>query len=119
MAWMNKPVCQRPVIGENQQSFGIQIQSSHRPYPNSAAGDQFRHRLPPLFIGKGGDIPPGFVEHQIDRLRRRPDLRAVQGHGVPTQIGLVAQFGGSTIDGNPPGLDVFLRCPPGTQPGGR
>ena len=46
VAGVEKGVGQRPVVGEEEQPLGVQIQPPNRPHPGAAAGHQLRHGAP-------------------------------------------------------------------------
>ena len=62
---LEKGVGQRPVVGEEEQPLGVQIQPPNRPHPGAAAGHQLRHGAPPLFIREGGYVAPVSYTHLI------------------------------------------------------
>jgi hypothetical protein len=54
------------VVGQQQQSFGIEIESSHRINVLTRSGHKIQHRWTALRIETGGDKAPRLVQEKID-----------------------------------------------------
>ena len=73
------------VVGEEQQTHGIQIQASHREDARQMPGHQAHDRVPALGVGDGGDVAGRLVEHPVMKTRG-------QHHRFPVHQHLVARF---------------------------
>ena len=67
MAGVHQGIGKGTVVGKQQQSLRIHIQSSHRIHPCSAVCHQLCRIGSSLFIGKGSHIAPGLIQEDIHR----------------------------------------------------
>ena len=118
LAGVEQRVGQGPVVGQEQQPLGVQIQTPHGPHPGPAVLHQVGNGPPPLLVGQGGHNAAGLIEHEQRPRLRPPHGDAVQGDGVRLRVGLVPQGGGHTVHRHPAFAQVFLRLAPGADAAG-
>ena len=119
MAGVQQPVGQGSVIGQQKQPLRVPIQPAHGINPCGNAGQQVHHRFPALLVRHGGHIASGLIQHQVHCLRFPSQRNAVYPDVIRLRVGLLAQQGGLSVDGDPSGGDIPLCCPAGTDPGSR
>ncbi|MPN63339.1 hypothetical protein SDC9_211097 [bioreactor metagenome] len=118
MAGMEQPLGHSPVVGQQQQALGIQIQPTHRPHPHTAVRHQLGHVLAALLVGQGGHIASGLVQHQPGGCLHPPDGLSVHCDTVPLRVGPVPQPGRLTVHRHPARQQIVLGRPPGADAGG-
>src|SRR3984893_11946474 len=110
---------ERTVVGQQQQSLGIEIEAAHRNHPWQLLGQRVEDGRPALLIAMRGDEPGRLVIAPQARPIRRGQRRAVDPDIV--RRGDRHCRGGQhvTIDRNPPGDDPALGVTPRAQPSAR
>ena len=88
------------VVRHEQQSFAVEIESTHRKHSASHRPDQIADGGAALGIRKRGDTAPGLVQHQVDLLPARlGHALSVHFDRVPQRVDLASRSSnGATVD---------------------
>lgn len=107
-----------PVVGQQQQPGGILVQPSHGKYPLRKVYEVEYDFL--AGMAAAGDIPPWFIQGDIDFFIAERNRFAPDGHGVYMRVYLAAQFRYlDTVYVHLTGLDILFTFAAGAYPGGR
>ena len=102
-----------PVIREEEEPFGIAVESPDGVHAGPDVCHQLGNTLAVHLIAHGGDEPAGLVQHDVARLLVLADLPAVDGHLIALRVDLVAHLCGLAVDLHLPCRDEFLTLPAG------
>ena len=107
-----------PVVGQDHQAFGVVVEPAHGEDPlGDLATEQVEDRRPPLRVLRRRHKPPRLVEKDISQALRGLEALPVDLHRVGAQVGLVSQFRGAAVDGDPALADQLLSLAPGAYAG--
>jgi hypothetical protein len=107
---VHDPVGDVAVVGEEEETFGVAVEPTHRvdPFPDL---DDVHHRPAVAFVFRSRDIAARFVEDQIARPLCPEQLPIDLDLGA-SWIGFGAELGHHLpVDGHPSGRDESLRRP--------
>jgi hypothetical protein len=89
---MGKPLRKVPIIGKDEEPFGIKIQSTDRVDPLLNALQKIHHRWPALRVLDGGDDVSRFVQKEDNRRFQAGDQLPIDLDMVPQRINFDAQL---------------------------
>ena len=108
---MHQVICKLAVVGEQQQTLRIEIETSDIIEPVRKLGNERLHRLSARFVAGSRNDPARLIEHQHDALFLRRQLFAVEPHVVPFLHGH-AEDGRDAVDRDPTVRnDLFAGAP--------
>lgn len=116
-AGMHQPIGQRPVVGQEHQSFGLIV----KPPDGKEPGQPLRRQevandRSPARIGQGRQHTGRFVQHQVDETARCGDELPIARHLVETRRDLGPELSRDpAIDADPPLEDQLLTAPARTE----
>ena len=116
MLGVHKLIGESAVIGKQEQTLRIQVQTSHGVYTNTAIGYQFRSGASSLLIGQGGHKSTGFIEHDVHRFITGRDGFSIDANIVHIRIGRLTQQSHHTIDADSALFDHLFCSTAGSNP---
>ena len=114
--WVQQPMGQVTIVGEQEQSFGVLIESSDGVEPLVQV-DEVHHGRPSFGVAGGGDDALWLVQHQVAHSGVDDDALTVDLYHVRHSVHSVAQGGDLAVDRHAAGDDEHFRGPPGGDPG--
>ena len=99
---------QTTVIGQQQQTFGVEIEPADRDQPRQALGKIVEHRRPPLGIGMRRHQAARLVIHEQPRALARRQHLAIDGDGVVGGDVERRRVDDAAVDGDAALRDPFL-----------
>ena len=118
VAGMGQPRHKIAVIGKQDQSFAVLVQTSGG---NQSDLFRLRNEIDRFFGGvpvvQGADIAPRLVQHDVKFFRRRGNRPAAEFHPVAWLDPHGSPFGGLTVDFDQSGADQRFRSAAGTDSG--
>ena len=91
------------VVGQQQQSLGVEVESANGINVLADAGQQLHHRSSTLWVGPRGDVPFGFVQEKIAVLFDAFDSAPIDANIVRRIIGFRSKFAHrGTVDRDAP-----------------
>ncbi len=105
------------IVGQDQQTAGVQIQPSHRNHVLRQAADQIVDRRPAFRVLIRRQVAFGLVEQNVFLLGCLDGL-AVKRYGIPFEIHpLIGSLRGAAVHLHPAGRDPFAGLGPRTDSG--
>ncbi len=120
VARMRDPLRELAVVGEQQQALGLVVEPPHR---DQGLAPVLRHELndrrPPGIVLDRGQVAARLVQQQVAMRSDALDLLVVDLDRVDGRIGLLAEHGDPSVDGDPPLAHQVFGLPAGSDAGSR
>ncbi len=111
MARMGDQIRQITIVREHEEAFGIGVEAPNRVHPGIRR-DDVGHRRPPVRVGRGTDHADRLVDQVVDEARSNRERHAVHLDAYLFPLDFLPKVGRFSVDGDPAGLDHFLRSAP-------
>jgi hypothetical protein len=117
---MQKRGRERAIVGEQEESCRVHVESADRVEPLADPREQHARRRPPLRIAEGADDTAGLVEkHGAARRRPARDPLAIDGDRITGRVGPLAELAHhDPVHADAAGADQVLGVAAGRHPGG-
>ena len=103
VTWMRKSGGKFAVVGQQQQTLGVEVEPAHGVDVLADAREQLHDRGTTLWVGPGGDVPFGFVQEKIAVSFDALDPAPVDANVVSNRIGFRSELAHrGTVDGHAP-----------------
>ena len=115
VAWVHDQVCEISVVGEQQHSFAVLVQSSNRIDPLWNILDQLRYALSAQLVAHRCNIAARLMQHDVIFLAALLEINAlsINGHNIAVRIDFLTQRGRTAVDLDFPLFDPFFRLASG------
>ena len=111
VAWVQQPLGQLTVVGDDQRTLGVPVQAPDRVRTRHVAGQQILDGRAPLRVVQRGDDAGWLVEQQIHRPRPGQGT-TVYSDAVPGRVHALPLLGHDlAVDFDPAGRDELLAAP--------
>ncbi|MPN52959.1 hypothetical protein SDC9_200622 [bioreactor metagenome] len=83
---MGTAIGEIPIVGQQQQAFGIVVQSAHRKQPWAGIPHQVQHCFAPSVIAAGRKYACGLIQHNVYLFFRKRQKGSIHGNRVGIRI---------------------------------